>query len=164
MLNQDIHKNLRRNNNAITLSETAPLSAFNYKRPAGFTLVPSLMGTNVEHCDSPSGSAASSTTASHIGGVAGSGGNRLAAATNSYFDHVQEEMQRYWKPFDYVVTSTTVDELVNEEENGNVDKGNGARRTSISDAWDLPICRKQQIVRRAQQLRLDSTSKISCCS
>lgn len=147
MLNQDMHKNLRRNNNAITLGETAPMAAFNYKRPAGFTLVPSLMGTNVANCVSPTGSPASSTTASHIGGVAGSGGSRLAAATNSYFDHVQEEMQRYWKPFNYV--STSVD-------NGTINTGNEARRTSISDAWDMPICRKQQIV-RAQQLRLDST-------
>lgn len=44
MLNQDIHKNLRRNKHGIRLEDIEPLSS-NYKRPPGFSIVPNLLGT-----------------------------------------------------------------------------------------------------------------------
>lgn len=45
MLNQDIHKNLRRNKHGIRLEEVEPLQ-INYKRPSGFSVVPNLLGNN----------------------------------------------------------------------------------------------------------------------
>lgn len=42
MLNQEVHKNLRRNKNGIHLDRIENLSP-SYKRPAGFTLVPTLL-------------------------------------------------------------------------------------------------------------------------
>lgn len=69
MLNQDVHKNLRRNKGGIRLDEIEKLSD-NYKRPPGFALVPNLLGTNLVN------------------------GNQQAQRKSSYFDHVQEEMMR----------------------------------------------------------------------
>lgn len=69
MLNQDVHKNLRRNKGGIRLDEIEKLSD-NYKRPPGFTLVPNLLGT------------------SNINA------NQKAQRKSSYFEHVQDEMMR----------------------------------------------------------------------
>lgn len=70
MLNQDVHKNLRRNKGGIRLDDIEKLSD-NYKRPPGFTLIPNLLGT--------------------AGKV---NSNQQAQRKSSYFDHVQEEMMR----------------------------------------------------------------------
>lgn len=70
MLNQDVHKNLRRNKGGIRLDEIEKLSE-NYKRPPGFTLIPNLVGT------------------------AKNNPNQHAQRKSSYFDHVQDEMMRY---------------------------------------------------------------------
>lgn len=45
MLNQDIHKNLRRNRAGIPIENVEKLSP-TYVRPLGFTLVPTLLGTS----------------------------------------------------------------------------------------------------------------------
>lgn len=68
MLNQDVHKNLRRNKGGIRMSEIEKLPD-SYTRPPGFTFVPNLLGT------------------------ANVNGNQQARKS-SYFDHVQEEMMR----------------------------------------------------------------------
>lgn len=100
MLNQDIHKNLRRNNNAIPLVDTAPLAAFNYKRPPGFSLVPSLMGITAAKSSSSSTSSNQNLAVSPAPSTIASNsksGRQLASqpsAAASYFDNVQEEMQR----------------------------------------------------------------------
>lgn len=69
MLNQDVHKNLRRNKGGIRLDDIEKLSD-NYKRPPGFTLVPTLLGT----------------TSANV--------NHKAQRRGSYFEHVQDEMMR----------------------------------------------------------------------
>lgn len=75
MQNQDVHKNLRRNKNGVPLDNVAEnLSAFNYKRPTGFTLVPSLLE-----------SSQSTSSASNLSNV---------SRNHSYFEHIQDEMQR----------------------------------------------------------------------
>lgn len=76
MLNQDIHKNLRRNKGGICLEQIEPLPG-NYRRPPGFSLVPTLL----------------SSTSSNDSGHA-SNRNKY-----SYFDNVQDEMSRYDKYF-----------------------------------------------------------------
>lgn len=75
MLNQDVHKNLRRNKNGIRLEDVAEnMSAFNYKRPAGFSLVPNML--SLTHSSSASSNFCSNPKSA------------------SYFDRVQDEMQR----------------------------------------------------------------------
>lgn len=69
-MNQDVHKNLRRNKAGIRLDEIEKLSD-NYKRPPGFTLVPNLLGTANANANQQS-----------------------QRKSSSYFDHVQEEMMR----------------------------------------------------------------------
>lgn len=73
MLNQDIHKNLRRNKHGIRLDDIEKLPA-HYKRPAGFSVVPGLLGTALAN--------ATIVTAS-----------QTKDRNASYFEHVQEEMQ-----------------------------------------------------------------------
>ncbi|KAG4070138.1 hypothetical protein HA402_013381 [Bradysia odoriphaga] len=69
MLNQDVHKNLRRNKGGIRLDDIEKLSE-HYRRPTGFTLIPNLVG------------------------VGKNSSNQPAQRKSSYFDHVQEEMMR----------------------------------------------------------------------
>lgn len=70
MLNQDVHKNLRRNKSGIRLDDIEKLTD-NYKRPPGFTLIPNLLGTAKVNV------------------------SQQAQRKSSYFDHVQEEMMRW---------------------------------------------------------------------
>ncbi|XP_037032331.1 myosin-IIIb-like isoform X7 [Bradysia coprophila] len=67
MLNQDVHKNLRRNKGGIRLDDIEKLSE-HYRRPPGFTLIPNLVG------------------------VGKNSSKQQAQRKSSYFDHVQEEM------------------------------------------------------------------------
>lgn len=76
MLNQDVHKNLRRNKSGIHL-ESVDNPGNNYKRPPGFSLVPTLLGSSV-----PSG-----LHTKHKQPAAKS-------PTTSYYNHIREEMQR----------------------------------------------------------------------
>lgn len=50
MENQEAHKNLRRNKKGVSVDKIEPLPV-NYKRPAGFTLIPTLLGTNRDPLD-----------------------------------------------------------------------------------------------------------------
>lgn len=70
MLNQDIHKNLRRNKGSIPL-DNIEKSPTNYKRPTGFSIVPGLLAFSQQS----------------------SGKNSTNNRRGSYFDHVKEEMQ-----------------------------------------------------------------------
>lgn len=45
VLNQEVHKNLRSNKPGLPLSRIGELPQ-NYKRPPGFSLIPSLLGSN----------------------------------------------------------------------------------------------------------------------
>jgi myosin III len=45
MFNQEVHKNLRLNKAGIPLNNIGPLPQ-DYKRPPGFSLIPSLLGSN----------------------------------------------------------------------------------------------------------------------
>lgn len=70
MLNQDIHKNLRRNKSGVPLTEIEK-SPSNYKRPTGFSVVPGLLAFSNQS----------------------SGKSSANNRRGSYFDNVQEEMQ-----------------------------------------------------------------------
>lgn len=71
MLNQDIHKSLRRNKAGIPLENVEKLS-LTYIRPPGFSLVPTLLGSSGDN-------------------------NSQAKSVNgqSYYQYIKNEMQRY---------------------------------------------------------------------
>lgn len=48
MLNQEVHKNLRRNKPGIHVDRIEKLSP-NYKRPPGFTLLPTLLSASMQN-------------------------------------------------------------------------------------------------------------------
>lgn len=73
MLNQDIHKNLRRNKNGIPLDNVRMLSP-NYVRPPGFVLVPSLLKSSPNGANDP---------------------QKLNSSGSSYYQYVKEEAQRW---------------------------------------------------------------------
>lgn len=81
MLNQDIHKNLRRNKGGIHLDDVRRLSP-SYIRPPGFMLVPSLLGSTPGSGGEPKATPSKNTSSS---------------SASSYYQHVKEEMQRYTK-------------------------------------------------------------------
>lgn len=75
MLNQGVHKNLRRNKSGIHL-ESVEKPASNYKRPPGFSLVPTLLGSSVPN----------ELDIKH--------NQPTKLPTASYYNHIKEEMQR----------------------------------------------------------------------
>lgn len=72
MLIQEVHKNLRKNKRGIPMEKIEHLP-MNYKRPPGFSLVPTLLSSTSSNYSSRS-----------------SDQNKC-----SYFDNVQDEMRRY---------------------------------------------------------------------
>lgn len=71
MLNQDFHKNLRRNKIGIPLDKIEELP-INYERPPGFSLVPKLLSS-----------------------TSNDPGHSSYSSKCSYFDNLQDEMIRY---------------------------------------------------------------------
>lgn len=80
MQNQDVHKNLRRNKTGIRLDSVENLSPL-YKRPPGFSLVPTLLGTAMQ-----TKFESTSKTPSPVG--------KRTPSPISYYNHIKDEMQR----------------------------------------------------------------------
>lgn len=75
MLNQDVHKNMRRNKSGIRLDQVENLSS-SYKRPPGFSLMPTLLGSTSQNTfDSPKPM-------------------KRSTSPVPYYNHVKDEMLR----------------------------------------------------------------------
>lgn len=76
MLNQEVHKNLRRNKSGVRTSSIEPLPS-TYVRPPGFFLVPKLLNASNSKADQAS-----------------AGAKRSESPATSYYNNIKNELNR----------------------------------------------------------------------